>query len=185
MAQDFEINHTEATEQGEISAEAVRQLAKQMQSGGGQFCQTEEHIRKLNASTAYVMVKMLKSPGKGTLAKLMAKAIHEGTPPALVLGVASLVCYELNPEMPRVEVLIFQGSTWPGEHRERLQDWEKIVVASLQYCVDKFREIAERNSGVLPNLAKLIEYVLKKTCNIEGFAGQKMVDALIALINSK
>lgn len=183
MTEEFEIQSTESSEGGEVSAEAVERLAKHLANGSQQQTQ-EAQLRKINANAAHVMVKMLKSPGKGTLARLMAKAIREGNPPALVLGVASLACHEIRPEMPRVEgLLIFKKGTWPEEHHEHLEDWERIIIASLEHCVNDFRKVVNRNSGFLPDLAKLIEYVIQKSCHIDGMKGQKMVDGLVAVIN--
>ncbi len=181
MAEDFEIQHTENNESGEVTAEAVEKLAKQLQGNGGHFAQREEKVRQMNRNAAHIMVKMLKSPGKGTLAKLMAKAIHEGNPPALVLGVASLYCHEINPEMRREDMLIFEKNSWPSEHRERLEDWERIVVASLEHCVDEFRKLVEEKNS-LPDLAKLIKYVIEKSCHLENVNGEMLVNGLANLV---
>lgn len=182
MAEDFEIQHNESNEGGEVSAEAVERLAKQLQTGSAQDTQTEAALRKMGARAASVMVRMLKSPGKGTLAKLIARALREGNPACLVTSIASLGFQDINAEMPRENVLIYAKGTWPVEHRERLEDWERIMVASLEHCVEGFRKNIEKTNGELPDLAKLMKYVVEKSCHVEGVNGEKLVVGLTALV---
>lgn len=183
MSEDFEVFNSEGG--GEVSAEAVEKLAERLREAsraGAASVKREQGAQVVEDEVVGLMVGSLVGPGNGTMARLMAGALREGVPAVVVRAVVSLVDLSLLQELGGVDVVIFDAGVWPEVHRDRFVEWEGVLVGSLEFCVEDFREALRRNGGELPGLAGLLDWCMGRVCRHLGVGGADVVAGLLRLI---